>query len=136
MQPDQSGDRGPDAGGRPAAPRSAGSSPRLTLELVIDGSDPLCGTVGPAGGQHQHAFVGWIDLMSVIGSLCAPEPAAPEPAAPGSAAPGSAAPEPAAPEPAAPGSAAPGSAAPESAAPESAEPESAEPGSAAPDLGR
>src|SRR5271166_5786974 len=47
---------------------SQAASP-LVLELVITGTEPLSGTVGPAGSQWRLAFHGWIDLMIAIGTL-------------------------------------------------------------------
>jgi hypothetical protein len=53
--------------------RLGGSQPLppcpLVLELVIAGTDPLSGTVRPAGGEAAIAFHGWIDLMGAISSL-------------------------------------------------------------------
>jgi hypothetical protein len=42
----------------------------LTLELVIFGSHPLSGQIGPVGTPDRIAFHGWIDLMSAIHTLC------------------------------------------------------------------
>jgi hypothetical protein len=41
----------------------------LVLELVIAGTEPLSGTVGPAGGEARLDFHGWIDLMVAISTL-------------------------------------------------------------------
>jgi hypothetical protein len=49
----------------------AGPGEWLALELVICGSQPLSGQVGPAGAPHRIPFHGWIDLMSAIHTLCA-----------------------------------------------------------------
>jgi hypothetical protein len=49
----------------------AGPERQLVLELVICGSQPLSGQVGPAGAPHRIPFHGWIDLMSAIHTLCA-----------------------------------------------------------------
>jgi hypothetical protein len=48
-----------------------GPERQLVLELVICGSQPLSGQVGPAGAPHCIPFHGWIDLMSAIHTLCA-----------------------------------------------------------------
>jgi hypothetical protein len=67
-----------DAHGAETASRAC--SP-LVLELVIAGTEPLSGTVGPAGSQARLDFHGWIDLMSAIstfGASHAGNPAAPE----------------------------------------------------------
>ncbi len=52
--------------------RSGGTGParRFVLELVICGSEPLSGQVGPAGIPDRIPFRGWIDLMSAIRMLC------------------------------------------------------------------
>jgi len=60
-------------------PQSGVSDP-LVLELVIADTDPLTGTVRPAGGRAPVAFHGWIDLMAAISSLgggCHTEPGLP-----------------------------------------------------------
>jgi hypothetical protein len=53
--------------------RRGGGQPRppcpLVLELVIAGTDPLSGTVRPAGESAPIAFHGWIDLMGALSSL-------------------------------------------------------------------
>ena len=49
---------------------------QLILELVIAGTEPLSGTVRPAGSESPIAFHGWIDLMGAISSLGAGPPAA------------------------------------------------------------
>lgn len=41
----------------------------LVLELVIAGTEPLSGTIGPADGKCPIAFHGWIDLMGALSSL-------------------------------------------------------------------
>jgi hypothetical protein len=41
----------------------------LVLELIVAGTEPLAGTVGPAGGGLRVPFHGWIDLMAAISSL-------------------------------------------------------------------
>jgi hypothetical protein len=41
----------------------------LALELIIAATEPLTGTVGPAGGGFPVPFHGWIDLMAAISSL-------------------------------------------------------------------
>jgi hypothetical protein len=49
------------------------------LELIIAGTEPLTGTVRPAG-QAPVAFHGWIDLMAAISSLgraCQAQPSLP-----------------------------------------------------------
>ena len=51
--------------------REAGPGESLVLELVISGSQPLSGQVGPASAPHRIPFHGWIDLMSAIHTLCA-----------------------------------------------------------------
>jgi hypothetical protein len=43
-----------------------GSARRVVLELVICGSEPLSGQVGPAGIPDRIPFWGWIDLMNAI----------------------------------------------------------------------
>ena len=60
----------PTAETEPATQRP-GTDPPLVLELVIVGTDPISGTVGRAGDGDRHAFHGWIDLMSLMGSLFA-----------------------------------------------------------------
>jgi hypothetical protein len=39
------------------------------LELVIEETEPMSGTVGPAGCECPIAFHGWIDLMGALSSL-------------------------------------------------------------------
>jgi hypothetical protein len=46
-----------------------GAASRLVLELVIAGTEPVSGTIGPAGSESPIAFHGWIDLMGAISSL-------------------------------------------------------------------
>ncbi len=41
----------------------------VVLELIIVGTEPISGTVRRAGSEHTKAFHGWIDLMSIVGSL-------------------------------------------------------------------
>jgi hypothetical protein len=41
----------------------------LVLELVITGTEPVSGTVGPVDGAGPIAFHGWIDLMGALSSL-------------------------------------------------------------------
>ena len=41
----------------------------VVLELVIAGTEPISGTVRRAGSEDTEDFHGWIDLMSIIGSL-------------------------------------------------------------------
>jgi len=48
-----------------------GPERQFVLELVVCGSQPLSGQVGPAGAPHRIPFHGWIDLMSAIHTLCA-----------------------------------------------------------------
>jgi hypothetical protein len=46
----------------------------LVLELIIAGTEPLTGTLRPAGRAVPVAFHGWIDLMAAISSLGEPSP--------------------------------------------------------------
>jgi hypothetical protein len=48
----------------------AGPERWLVFELVISGSQPLSGQIGPPGAPHRIPFHGWIDLMSAIHTLC------------------------------------------------------------------
>jgi hypothetical protein len=41
----------------------------LVLELVIEGTEPLSGTVAVAGSDSRREFCGWIDLMSAVSLL-------------------------------------------------------------------
>jgi hypothetical protein len=41
----------------------------VVLELIIVGTEPISGTVRRAGSEDTEAFHGWIDLMSIIGSV-------------------------------------------------------------------
>jgi hypothetical protein len=52
------------------APDQAGP---VVLELIIAGTEPISGTVRRAGSEDTQAFHGWIDLMTIIGSLGAGE---------------------------------------------------------------
>jgi len=70
--------RGVSAGERPAADESpvwglpaeaAPAASPLVLELVIDGTEPMSGTVRPVDGTCPIAFHGWIDLMGALSSL-------------------------------------------------------------------
>jgi hypothetical protein len=54
-------------------PAESGPVP-VVLELVIAGTEPLSGTVGPTGSSQRTPFRGWIDLMSVIAGLRVRDP--------------------------------------------------------------
>ena len=46
-----------------------GAAGQLVLELIIAGTEPLSGTIRPAGSESPVPFHGWIDLMGAISSL-------------------------------------------------------------------
>jgi hypothetical protein len=48
----------------------------LVLELVIDATDPVRGTVASRDSAAAIAFHGWIDLMSAISELGSCQPRA------------------------------------------------------------
>lgn len=55
----------------------------LALRLVITGTEPLSGSVGPEQSTVPMAFSGWIGLMSAINELVAQQPdSRPEPLVP------------------------------------------------------
>jgi hypothetical protein len=61
-----------DGTGSGATPGPAGGNYPIVLELSLLSGDPVSGTVG-LPGRSPTPFQGWIDLMSAINSLRAPE---------------------------------------------------------------
>ncbi len=70
MPSDDSLDPRPSACGRSEFGSEAShQADAVVLELIIVGTEPISGTVRRAGSEHTDVFHGWIDLMSIIGSL-------------------------------------------------------------------
>jgi hypothetical protein len=57
---------GPAARAEQGAETASRACPPLILELVIAETEPLSGTVGPAGREARLDLHGWIDLTSAI----------------------------------------------------------------------
>jgi hypothetical protein len=66
---DDSRDPRPSGSGRGDVDGDADQADPVVLELIIIGTEPISGTVRRAGSEDTEVFHGWIDLMSIIGSL-------------------------------------------------------------------